>query len=56
MRVALLAGLAIAIPYIALELWMFAAPGLKPRERKMGLAGIPLATILFLGGAAFTFS
>ena len=55
MRVALLAGLAIAIPYIALELWMFAAPGLKPRERKMGLAGIPLATILFLGGAAFTF-
>ena len=55
MRVALLAGLAIAIPYIALELWMFATPGLKPRERKMGLAGIPLATILFLGGAAFTF-
>lgn len=55
MRVALLSGLAIAIPYIALELWIFAAPGLRPRERKMGLAGIPLATILFLGGAAFTF-
>ena len=55
MKVALMCGGALAIPYIALELWLFAAPGLKPRERKMGLAGIPLATIFFLGGAAFTF-
>ncbi|MCE9645255.1 MAG: twin-arginine translocase subunit TatC [Chloroflexi bacterium] len=55
MKVALLCGVALAIPYIAFELWLFAAPGLKPRERKMGLAGIPLATIFFLGGAAFTF-
>ncbi|MBI5944151.1 MAG: twin-arginine translocase subunit TatC [Chloroflexi bacterium] len=55
MRVALFSGIALAIPYIAFELWLFAAPGLKPRERKMGLAGIPLATLFFLGGAAFTF-
>ncbi len=55
MKVALFSGVALAIPYIALELWLFAAPGLRPRERKMGLAGIPLATIFFLGGAAFTF-
>lgn len=55
MRVALLSGIALAIPYIALELWWFAAPGLRPRERKMGLAGIPLASLLFLGGAAFTY-
>ncbi len=55
MRVALLSGIAIAVPYIAFELWLFAAPGLRPRERKMGLAGIPLATIFFLGGMAFTY-
>ena len=55
MRVALLSGVALAIPYIAFELWLFAAPGLRPRERKMGLAGIPLATVFFLSGAAFTF-
>ncbi|MBI5964142.1 MAG: twin-arginine translocase subunit TatC [Chloroflexi bacterium] len=55
MKVALFSGVALAIPYIALELWLFAAPGLRPRERKMGLAGIPLATLFFLGGAAFTF-
>jgi sec-independent protein translocase protein TatC len=55
MKVALFSGIALAIPYIALELWMFAAPGLRPRERKMGLAGIPLAALFFIGGAAFTF-
>jgi len=55
MRVALTSGITIALPYIAFELWLFAAPGLKSRERKFGLFGIPLAAILFLGGAAFTF-
>lgn len=55
MKVSLFSGIALAIPYIAFELWWFAAPGLRPRERKMGLAGIPLAAIFFLGGAAFTF-
>lgn len=55
MRVALTSGLAIMLPYIAFELWLFAAPGLRPRERKYGLIGIPLATMLFLAGIAFTF-
>ena len=55
MRVALMSGLAIMLPYISFELWLFAAPGLRPRERKMSLVGIPLATILFAGGMAFTF-
>jgi sec-independent protein translocase protein TatC len=55
MRVALFLGIALAIPYIAFEMWWFAAPGLRPNERKMGLAGIPLASIFFIGGAAFTF-
>jgi sec-independent protein translocase protein TatC len=55
MKVALFAGLALAIPYIVFELWLFAAPGLRPRERKMGLAGIPLALIFFISGAAFTY-
>jgi len=55
MKVALFSGIALAIPYIAFELWLFAAPGLRPRERKMGLVGIPLASLFFIGGAAFTF-
>jgi sec-independent protein translocase protein TatC len=55
MRVALMSGIAIMLPYIAFEFWLFAAPGLRPRERKFGLIGIPFATILFLGGIAFTY-
>ena len=55
MRVALTSGIAMMLPYLAFELWLFAAPGLKPRERKFGLLGIPLATILFLTGMAFTY-
>jgi sec-independent protein translocase protein TatC len=55
MRVSMMVGIALAFPYIAFELWLFAAPGLKPREKKMGLIGIPFATLLFLTGMAFTF-
>ncbi|HEX9331412.1 MAG TPA: twin-arginine translocase subunit TatC [Anaerolineales bacterium] len=55
MRVALTSGIAIMLPYIAFELWLFAAPGLEPRERKLGLLGIPLAAILFLMGMACTY-
>ncbi len=55
MKVALLAGIAIALPYVAFELWLFAAPGLRPRERRFGLIGIPLAAIFFIGGMAFTY-
>ncbi len=55
MRVSMTAGIALAFPYIALEAWLFAAPGLRPREKKFGLVGIPLATLLFLTGMAFTY-
>lgn len=55
MRVAMSVGIAVAFPYIAFEFWLFAAPGLKPREKKLGLVGIPLSTFLFLVGMAFTF-
>jgi sec-independent protein translocase protein TatC len=55
MKVALLAGLAISLPYVVFELWFFAAPGLRPRERRFGLVGIPLAALFFVSGMAFTY-
>jgi sec-independent protein translocase protein TatC len=55
MKVALLSGLAIALPYIAFEFWLFAAPGLRPSSRKFGLIAIPLATLLFIAGMAFAY-
>jgi sec-independent protein translocase protein TatC len=55
MKVALLSGVVLALPYIAFEFWLFAAPGLRPRSRSFGLIAIPLATLLFVGGMAFAF-
>ena len=55
MKVALLSGLALSLPYIAFEFWLFAAPGLRPRSRSFGLIAIPIATLLFLCGMAFAY-
>jgi sec-independent protein translocase protein TatC len=43
------------LPFIAFEVWLFAASGLTSREKKNSLLSIPLATVLFLSGMAFTF-
>ena len=55
MRVALLGGFALASPYIAFELWLFAAPGLRSRGRILGLISIPLVIVFFVGGMAFAY-
>jgi sec-independent protein translocase protein TatC len=55
MRIGLISGVVLTLPLIAFELWLFTAPGLRPRERKIGLFGIPLATLLFASGVAFTY-
>ncbi len=55
MRIALLGGLILSTPFVAFEIWQFAAPGLTSREKKIGLVGIPLASLLFASGVAFTY-
>ena len=55
MRVALFAGIALATPYIAFEIWLYAAPGLMPKARLIGLLAIPAALVFFLSGAAFAY-
>jgi sec-independent protein translocase protein TatC len=55
MRVSLLTGFALAFPYIALELWLFIAPGLSRKARIYGLFTIPVATAFFIGGMAFAY-
>jgi sec-independent protein translocase protein TatC len=55
MWVALLLGFAMAFPYIALELWMFVAPGLSRRMRVWGLLSIPIALVFLLSGMAFVY-
>ena len=55
MRIALLAGITITLPFIAFEFWLFAAPGLTSREKKFSLIGIPLTTLFFVGGLWFCY-
>jgi sec-independent protein translocase protein TatC len=54
MRVALLSGFVLAMPVVVYQAISFLLPGLDRRERIWLLAGVPLATLLFTTGAAFT--
>lgn len=53
MRVSLLSGFSLAFPYIGLELFTFANPGLKRRERVVVLLAAPLAMVFFIAGLLF---
>ncbi|MFE8702118.1 twin-arginine translocase subunit TatC [Cytobacillus sp. FJAT-54145] len=41
------------IPILALQIWLFVKPALKPVERKISLAYIPALFMLFLAGLSF---
>ena len=55
LKLALLVGIICSIPILLYELWMFIAPGLHNNERKIVLAVVFWATLLFAAGAAFAF-
>jgi sec-independent protein translocase protein TatC len=55
MRVSLLSGFSLAFPYILFEIFSFANPGLKRRERIFILASLPFAALLFIAGLAFAY-
>lgn len=55
MRVALLGGLIIALPWIIYQVLRFVGKGLLPAERKGIYLALPFAVLLFLAGVAFAF-
>lgn len=54
-RVTLLGGFILAFPFILIQILLFVAPGLKKNERTWLFRAIPLATVLFSGGALFAY-
>jgi len=54
-KLGMFAGLCLAFPIIASQVWMFVAPGLYKQERKAFLPFLIATPILFLIGAAFVF-
>lgn len=55
MRVALLAGIILATPWIFFQLFHFIGKGLTAKERKSVLIAVPFATLMFVGGATFAY-
>jgi len=55
MRISLLSGFIMAFPIIIAQILMFVAPGLEKNEKRWIFFTIPVATILFVGGAAFAY-
>lgn len=54
MRVSLLSGLVLGMPFVVYEALRFILPGLKSNEKIWLILGVPAASLLFLGGVAFT--
>ncbi len=54
-KVGMFAGLCLAFPVIAAQLWMFVAPGLYKHERNAFLPFLAATPFLFVLGAAFVF-
>ncbi|MFB5664343.1 twin-arginine translocase subunit TatC [Alteribacillus sp. HJP-4] len=55
MNFAFFIGLIVVFPLLLFQLWAFISPGLMEKERKVTLAYIPVATLLFFGGLAFAY-
>ncbi|MDO8463807.1 MAG: twin-arginine translocase subunit TatC [Gallionella sp.] len=55
LKVAMMAALLIALPYILYQIWRFVAPGLYEHEKRMVTPLIVASTLLFFCGMAFAY-
>ena len=55
LKVAIYCGLFLAAPWVLWQLWLFVAPGLYKREKKVVVPFLVSGTALFYGGAAFCY-
>ena len=53
LKVAFLSGIILAAPVIFYEFWMFVAPGLYDKEKRLMVPVVVLSTVFFVGGAFF---
>jgi sec-independent protein translocase protein TatC len=55
MKVALICGLTLAMPFIVYQIGRFLAPGLNKKERRYLILLVPGATLCFVTGVAFAY-
>lgn len=53
LKIAALCGVLIASPYIMWQVWLFIAPGLYAKEKRLAIPFVVASSSLFVGGAAF---
>ncbi|MUT67799.1 twin-arginine translocase subunit TatC [Paenibacillus sp. NEAU-GSW1] len=56
MKIAMLFGFAVTLPFLLYHLWAFAKPGLTEREAKGALWFVPASACLFLTGVLFGYT
>jgi len=54
-KVTVLAGFMVALPYVLYQAWAFVAPGLYEHEKKLAVPLIVASTVLFFVGVAFCY-
>lgn len=54
MKIAALTGVLIASPYIMWQVWLFIAPGLYAKEKRLAIPFVISSSALFIAGAAFS--
>ena len=54
LKMAALTGVLVASPYIMWQVWLFIAPGLYAKEKKLAIPFVLSSSALFIGGAAFS--
>jgi len=53
-KVALLSGILLSSPYIMYQVWLFIAPGLYAKEKRLAVPFVISSSSLFIAGAAFS--
>lgn len=53
LKVGVLSGLILAAPFVFSQVWLFVAPGLYAREKKVVIPFVVLSSLLFFAGAYF---
>ena len=53
-KVALLSGILLSSPYIMYQVWLFIAPGLYAKEKRLAIPFVISSSSLFVAGAAFS--
>ncbi|MBE3072526.1 MAG: twin-arginine translocase subunit TatC [Acidobacteria bacterium] len=54
LKIALLSGIILAAPVVLSQVWLFVAPGLYAREKRLAIPFVVLGTIGFVVGAGFS--